>query len=78
MKKNFYNLIIIITVCVILILTLIYSNQIIETELFAFSIWKENIFTSLFPIFIITEFLISYGFVELLGELTKKITNKLF
>ena len=78
MKKNIYNLITIFLLCTILILILIYSNQVIETVLFGFSIWKENIFTSLFPIFIVTEFLINYGFIELLGEVSKKITNKLF
>lgn len=78
MKKNIYNLVSILILCIILVLILTLSDEIIKTVLFAFSIWKENVFTSLFPIFIITEFLINYGFVELIGELTKKITGKLF
>ena len=78
MKKNIYNLTSILVLCIILILILTFSNEVIESVLFAFTIWKENILTSLFPIFIVTEFLINYGFVELIGELTKKITNKLF
>ena len=78
MKKNIYNLVIILILCIILVLILTLSKDIIETVLFGFTIWKENIFTSLFPIFIVAEFLMNYGFVELIGELTKKIIGKLF
>ena len=52
MKKNILNLLIILFLCLILICILIFSNDVLQTVLFAFTIWKENIFTSLFPIFI--------------------------
>ena len=78
MKKNILNLLIILFLCLILICILIFSNDVLQTVLFAFTIWKENIFTSLFPIFITTDLLINYGFIELIGEASKKIMNRLF
>lgn len=78
MKKNILNLLIILFLFLILICILIFSNDVLQTVLFAFTIWKENIFTSLFPIFITTDLLINYGFIELIGEASKKIMNRLF
>lgn len=78
MKKNIFNLIIIIILFCILISLFIFSNDIFITCSFAFSIWKENIFPALFPMFIISDLLINYGFIDLLGEITKRIMNKLF
>lgn len=78
MKKNIYNLLILILLSFILLFILIFSNEVLDCVLIAIKIWKENIFTSLFPFFIITDLLISYGMVDLLAEATKKIMNKLF
>ncbi len=49
-----------------------------ETIGFSFGVWKNNIFPSLFPFFILSEILINYGFIELVGELFKPIMNKFF
>lgn len=78
MKKNFNNIFIILILILILILVLVFSSEVIVSILYALDIWKNSIFPSLFPIFIITDLLISYGFIELAGKLTNKITSKLF
>lgn len=54
------------------------SSYILDTVGYSFSIWKNNLFPSLFPFFVLSEILINYGFVELVGELCKPIMNKLF
>ena len=71
-----------IIIMVILIFTgsqiLIESDSILKSVSFSFNIWKNNIFPSLFPFFVLSELLINYGFVELLSELFKPIMNYLF
>ena len=62
--------------CVFQILT--SSESIISTIDFSFGVWKNNIFPSLFPFFVLSHILINYGFVELVGELFKPIMNKVF
>ena len=78
MKKNLYNFIIIISLICFFILILTYSSAVISAVIIAIDIWKKNIFTTLFPFFVITDLLINYGLVDILGKLTKKITKKLF
>lgn len=62
--------------CMFQILT--SSESIISTIDFSFGVWKNNIFPSLFPFFVLSHILINYGFVELVGELFKPIMNKVF
>jgi len=78
MKKNIYNLLTITFLFFILICLIIFSRDTMDSVLLAMNIWKENVFPSLFPFFVITDLLINYGFIDLLGGLTKKIMNKLF
>jgi len=54
------------------------SSYILDTVGYSFTIWKNNLFPSLFPFFVLSEILINYGFVEFVGELFKPIMNKLF
>lgn len=54
------------------------SESIMETVGFSFGVWKNNIFPSLFPFFILSHILINYGFVEFVGELFKPIMNRFF
>lgn len=54
------------------------SKAVMEAVLFSFQIWKNNIFPSLFPFFLLSELFIQYGFVEFLGELLKPIMNRIF
>ena len=57
---------------------LIQSKEVMNSVLFSFSIWKNNIFPSLFPFFLLSELLIQYGFVEFLSELLKPFMNIVF
>lgn len=54
------------------------SKSILDSVNFSFKIWQNNIFPSLFPFFVLSEFLVHYGFVELVAELFKPIMRILF
>lgn len=54
------------------------SETIMNAVSYSFNIWINNIFPSLFPFFVLSEILINYGFIELVGELFKPIFEKLF
>lgn len=56
----------------------LFPEDIVKSVILAITIWKENVFPSLFPFFMASSLLINYGFIDLLGELTKNIMNKLF
>lgn len=78
MRKNIYNILIVFILFILLITILLFSNDVVFNVMLAIKIWKENIFTSLFPFFIISDLLINYGFVELISIITNPIINKLF
>lgn len=68
MKKKFrYIVIVILFFFVIYILT--HSRSIVETMKFSMDLWKNNVFPTLFPFFIISDLLINYGFVEIASKL---------
>ena len=54
------------------------SATIMNAVSYSFDIWINNVFPSLFPFFVLSEILINYGFIELIGELFKPIFEKLF
>lgn len=54
---------------------IINSNEIIESISFSMEIWKKNIFPCLFPFFIISDFLINYGFIEITSKLLSPIMS---
>lgn len=78
MKTKITTLIITVLLVTIIILFLTFPTTIMNAVAFSISIWKDNLIPSLFPFFLISELLINYGFVELLGELLKNIMNKIF
>ena len=78
MKKVFSSCFLIILLIIFAFQILIHTISILESVRFSFSIWTNNIFPSLFPFLILSDFLIHYGFVELVGELCKPIMNSLF
>ncbi len=78
MEKIIVSILIMSILIFCLFQTLISSKLIFETIGFSFDIWKNNIFPSLFPFFVLSHILINYGFVELVGELFKPIMNKVF
>ena len=70
---KFKNLILISLLLIISWNMLIRSKEIIESVLFAFEIWKNNVFPTIFPFFIISSLLISYGFVDIVKEVFKPL-----
>lgn len=54
------------------------SKAILASVSFSFNIWKNNIFPSLFPFFVLSAILIEYGFVELVAEICKPVINRIF
>ena len=78
MKKIITSIIIMIVLIFIGSQIVLESDSILKSVSFSFNIWINNIFPSLFPFFVLSEFLINYGFVEFLGELFKPIMNLLF
>lgn len=77
MKKGL-NLLIIIILLWIATQIFLLSDQVMDTVIFSFDIWKNNIVPSLFPFFILSEFLIQFGFVEWISKFFSPIMNKLF
>lgn len=78
MKKNLTSIIIMSLLIFLTIEILLTSNQVMGSVEFSFSIWKNSIFPSLFPFFVISEILINYGFIEFVSELFRPIMSKLF
>ncbi|MCI9233588.1 MAG: hypothetical protein HFH08_03195 [Bacilli bacterium] len=78
MKKTWSSIIIMIFLIFIGIQILTERVAILESVTFSFNIWKNNIFPSLFPFFVLSEILMNYGFIEFCGELLKPIMVRIF
>lgn len=73
MKRKLKSICIILVLTFILFFMLSHPNDTINSVLFGINIWMYNVFPSLFPFFILSDLLINYGFIELLGELFKNV-----
>ena len=71
MKRIFKSIFIMFLLLFVLFLILTSSQSVIDSIMLSFSIWKNNVFPTLFPFFVLSEILINYGFVELTSELFK-------
>ncbi len=78
MKKIGYSVFILVLLLFIAFEILTQSKTIMDSVIFSFQIWQNNIFPSLFPFFILSEILIYYGFVEFISELFRPFMQKLF
>lgn len=78
MKKRNSSTLFICLLLVISISLIIYSENVIESVGFSISIWKDNLFPSLFPFFVVSNLLIEYNFIDILGKYFGKIMPKLF
>ena len=78
MRKIISSVLIMCVLLFIMFEILTSSSSIMDTVGFSFGVWKNNIFPSLFPFFVLSEILVNYGFVELVSELFKPIMNKFF
>ena len=59
-------------------LILLNSSIIIDTVIKSIDIFKNSIFPSLFPFFIISDLLVNYGFIEFISNIFKPLMNKFF
>lgn len=78
MKKMLSSILVVSILIFFTIQILIGSQTVLDTVQFSLELWRNNIFPSLFPFFVLSELLVHYGFVELVSELFKKIMYKLF
>lgn len=62
----------------IIIFIIRYSNEVMESVSFSISIWKDNLFPSLFPFFVLSNLLLQYGFVEKVSILFRRIMPVIF
>lgn len=78
MKTKIQSILIIFILISITIIFILIPKDIIKSINFSISIWKDTLLPSLFPFFMISDLLIQYGFIELIGELLKNKMNKIF
>ena len=78
MKRTIKFILPLLFYIIFLILTLLSPMLIKKVVLEAIDIWINNIIPSLLPFYILSEFLINYGFVDLFSYLTNNITYSLF
>ena len=78
MKKILSSVFIMIILIFLAFEILTTSKTILSAVSFSFTIWRDNIFPSLFPFFVLSEVLSNYGFVELTSEIFKPLMNKVF
>lgn len=74
MKENIKTVGITIVLSSILILILTYPKDVMESVSFSISIWKDTLFPTLFPFFVFSFFVSTYGISYLFEELLKPIT----
>lgn len=73
MKPKIKSILIVIFFLLLLSSFLIFPKNTIDGVLLGINIWIYNVFPSLFPFFIISELLISYGFNDFLSEISKPL-----
>ena len=76
--KKVISVVIIVILIFLCFEILTESKSILDSVSFSLSIWKNNIFPSLFPFFVLSEIMIKYGIPEFIGNLFKPFMNKLF
>lgn len=78
MKKNIYNLIIILSLIIILFQILTNKTLISDTITYSLNMWTTTIIPSLFPFFIISELLLSLNITSYIPKPIKKLFKFLF
>lgn len=76
--KKYSNLIIIILSFITLVLVLLNKSLISKTVITSFSIWFNTLVPSMFPMFILSDILISYNFTEYIPKKIVNFISKLF
>lgn len=78
MKKSMSNIGSMLIIIFLLINILIHPNYVSSATSLAFDIWKNNLFPFLFPMFVISEVMISLNAIDIFSDLGNNIITKLF
>lgn len=78
MKKSMSNIGSMLIIIFLLINILIHPNYVSNSTSLAFDIWKNNLFPFLFPMFVISEVMISLNAIDIFSNLGNNIITKLF
>ena len=78
MNKKTINTLMICLLLTLVVFMVTRSNKVIESVTFSISIWKDNLFPTLFPFFIISSLLMNYGFVDIIGNFLSRPMEKFF
>ncbi|WP_027408244.1 sporulation integral membrane protein YlbJ [Anoxybacteroides tepidamans] len=78
MKAKAYTLLLALSVTVFALSLICYPQQSLEASIRGLNMWWEVVFPSLLPFFIVSELLISFGVVHLLGVLLEPLMRPLF
>ncbi len=78
MKKNIETLLIILIFLLLFVFLLTFPKDAMESVSFSISIWKDNLFPSLFPFLIITYLFMHYKISLLFSEFTKPVVTRFF
>ena len=76
--KKYSNLIIIIITFIFLILILFNREIVSYTIINSFNIWFNTLVPSMFPMFILSDILINYNFIEYIPNKISNIISKIF
>ena len=76
--KKYSNLIIIIITFIFLILILLNREIVSYTIINSFNIWFNTLVPSMFPMFILSDILINYNFIEYIPNKISNIISKIF
>lgn len=78
MNKKIINIVMICLLLTIIYFMITASDTVIESVSFSISIWKDNLFPTLFPFFVVSSLLLNYGFVDIIGNILAYPMNKFF
>lgn len=78
MKKKLGSNLMICLLVTITIMIICFSDVVMESVSFSISIWKDNLFPSLFPFFVVSNLLLEYGFIEKISFYLGKFMPKIF
>lgn len=78
MNKKKTNIIMICLLLTIIFYMITASSKVIESVSFSISIWKDNLFPTLFPFFVFSNMLLNYGFIDIIGNILSYPMNKFY
>jgi len=78
MNKKKIQVVMILLLLSILVYLILAPSNVIESVNFSISIWKDNLFPTLFPFFVVSNLLMQYGFIDIIGKFLEYPMNHLF